>query len=257
LAGKRFDTARHILGKSYEALVDDPRWVESIGIFDTKTVRGWVKTGIPQNRVAQLAGYIRIPAYMLVDYALSDQVFERHVYEVIADKGLPGTDPPAVPNDTQGHHFDAFICHAKEDTLIAVRPLFDALAKAGLKARYEGYALRKGDDLIRTVSRGLSISRAGILICSEAFFQYDWPAAELDEIADIEINGRKPIVGIGYGVDRGFVARYSEKLAGRIVADTPSVFKHLAIQLSDFLHPEEEKSKKDPALKFENLLAHR
>ena len=90
LAAQRLETARNICGKSYDGLVSDPRWQESVRIFDPKTIRAWVKQGVPKNRVSQIAEYFEIPAHMMVDNGVSDQMFERMMYDTIQNKKNPG-----------------------------------------------------------------------------------------------------------------------------------------------------------------------
>ena len=81
LAAQRLETAREIFGLTYEGLVSDPRWQELVKIFDPKTIRAWVKQGVPKNRMSQIAAYFGIPALMMVDNGVSLQLFERQLYD--------------------------------------------------------------------------------------------------------------------------------------------------------------------------------
>ncbi len=83
LAAQRLEIARDLCGKSYEGLVSDPRWQELVNIFDPKTIRAWVKQGVPKSRVSQIAEYFRIPAHLMVDDGVSLQLFERQLYDAL------------------------------------------------------------------------------------------------------------------------------------------------------------------------------
>ena len=67
--------------------------------------------------------------------------------------------------------YDAFISHATEDKEEFVRPLARALEQAGFKIWYDEFALKIGDSLRRSIDRGLSQSKYGIVILSDAFLR--------------------------------------------------------------------------------------
>ena len=96
LAGRRLNTARILMGKSYESLVDDPRWVAIVGVFDPKTVGIWVREGIPQGRVTPVAEYLNIPTSMLVDNHLAESMFEKHLYETARGEDIAGAEAPGT-----------------------------------------------------------------------------------------------------------------------------------------------------------------
>ena len=59
--------------------------------------------------------------------------------------------------------YDVFISHASEDKEEVVRPLANALRKAGLKVWYDEFELHIGDSLRRKIDQGLAKSRFGIV----------------------------------------------------------------------------------------------
>lgn len=76
--------------------------------------------------------------------------------------------------------YDVFISHASEDKDSLVRPLAQRLKQERLEVWYDEFSLRPGDSLRRSIDRGLSKSRHGIVVLSQSFFQKNWPQWELD-----------------------------------------------------------------------------
>ena len=62
--------------------------------------------------------------------------------------------------------YDVFISHASEDKEEVVRPLANALRKAGLKVWYDEFELHIGDSLRRKIDQGLEKIRFGIVVIS-------------------------------------------------------------------------------------------
>lgn len=98
--------------------------------------------------------------------------------------------------------YDAFISHATEDKEEFVRPLARALAQAGFKIWYDEFALKIGDSLRRSIDRGLSQSKYGIVILSDAFFKKNWPQYELDGLIAREMAGEKVVLPIWHKVSK-------------------------------------------------------
>lgn len=113
--------------------------------------------------------------------------------------------------------YDLFISHASEDKSSLVRALARRLVEAHLTVWYDEYTLRPGDSLRRSIDKGLSESRFGVVVLSEAFFAKNWPQYELDGLVMREnIDGDSAILPIWHGVDAKAVARYSLPLANRV-----------------------------------------
>lgn len=129
--------------------------------------------------------------------------------------------------------FDAFISHATEDKDALVRPLADALTSAGYRIWYDEFQLRVGDSLRRSIDRGLSASRFGIVILSPSFFSKQWPQYELDGLVSKEMEGRKVILPIWHKVSKAEVMGYSPSLADKMALNTiTSTVQELAEALS-------------------------
>ena len=80
LAGKRLFIAKEIFGKSYEKLVQDPRWEKMVSIYSAKTVRDWVHRGMPLNRVAAVARYFAVTGNDFTDAAIGGEAFEKMIF---------------------------------------------------------------------------------------------------------------------------------------------------------------------------------
>jgi len=116
--------------------------------------------------------------------------------------------------------YDAFISHASEDKQEFVRPLAEKLAELGSKIWYDEFELKVGDSLRGSIGRGLVNSRYGIVVLSKNFFSKNWPQYELDGLTAREIDGRKVILPIWYGISKKDVLRYSPPLADKIAIDS-------------------------------------
>jgi len=116
--------------------------------------------------------------------------------------------------------WDLFICHASEDKEEIVRLLVNALMNAGYKVWYDEFELKLGDSLRKSIDRGLSQSKYGLVILSPHFFEKNWPQTELNGLAARERDGKKVILPVWHKVDESVVRRYSPTLADRVAART-------------------------------------
>lgn len=116
--------------------------------------------------------------------------------------------------------WDVFVCHASEDKDSFVQPLADALRAKGLRVWYDDFTLKVGDSLRRSVDRGLSHSRYGVVVLSPAFFGKDWPERELDGLVAKEVGGRKVVLPVWHNVTADDVRNYSLTLADRVAASS-------------------------------------
>jgi hypothetical protein len=114
--------------------------------------------------------------------------------------------------------WDAFISHASEDKEGFVRPLVSALQEAGLRVWYDEFSLRIGDSLRRSIDKGLSRARYGVVVLSPYFFAKEWPQKELDGLTAREVGGQKVILPVWHNIDSNDVLRYSPTLADRVAA---------------------------------------
>jgi hypothetical protein len=142
-----------------------------------------------------------------------------------------------------------FICHASEDKESFVRPLAIALRDKDLKVWYDESSLKVGDSLRRSIDRGLSQSRFGIVVLSPSFFEKEWPQRELDGLTAREINEVRVILPVWHNINRTDVMRYSIILADRVGVSTNQGLNHVVTELIGVIQP--SKSLLDEkALKF-------
>ena len=130
-----------------------------------------------------------------------------------------------IPEDPQAQEtivkkYTAFISHASEDKADIARPLTDALRALGHEIWFDEMILKVGDSLRRTIDRGLSNSRFGIVILSPSFFEKGWPQYELDGMVAREVGGNKVILPLWHKVSKAEVISYSPSLGDKIALST-------------------------------------
>ena len=121
---------------------------------------------------------------------------ERQFYLTSDD---PFEPEPALSSSTeeQGAMHDVFIAHASEDKEQVARPLAELLQEHALSVWYDEFTLTIGDNLRRSIDRGLASSRFGVVILSPDFFRKEWPQAELDGlVAKQRSSGTKVLLPI-------------------------------------------------------------
>lgn len=113
-------------------------------------------------------------------------------------------------------NYDLFISHASEDKETFVRPVAHALQRFGVRVWYDEFSLSIGDSLSRSIDRGLSRSRFGLVVLSESFLKKDWPEYELRGLIAKEIGTNKVILPVWHNISRDQVLRYSAPLADKL-----------------------------------------
>ena len=116
--------------------------------------------------------------------------------------------------------WDVFVSHASEDKELFVRPLAEALRNRGFRVWFDEYALRLGDSLRRTIDRGLTECRFGVVVLSPRFFAKEWPQRELDGLVSRESSGQKVILPVWHEVSFDDVRKYSPTLADRFAVSS-------------------------------------
>lgn len=121
LAGERLLEARNILGKSYRALMEDDRWADCVGVFDPKTIRGWVHNGLPESRVGAVASYFGVRGDRFTDPEIDALEFSREIYAQRYRREHPESD-----KETNGKDSDLFDWNglAAEMKLLARQPVY-------------------------------------------------------------------------------------------------------------------------------------
>lgn len=131
--------------------------------------------------------------------------------------------------------WDLFISYASEDKEEVARPLAKELARSGLAVWFDEFELKLGDSLLKSIDKGLSRSRYGVVILSHAFFQKYWPQSELAGLVQKERNGKKVILPVWYELSSVDIIEYSPILSDRIAASWSRGLKIVAQQIKEVL----------------------
>lgn len=83
---------------------------------------------------------------------------------------------------------DVFLCHASEDKNNVVRPLAEALKKAGISYWLDEAEIRWGCDIFKSINEGLKTSHFVIVVLSKNYLQKKWPQAELSAAMNDELS---------------------------------------------------------------------
>jgi hypothetical protein len=110
------------------------------------------------------------------------------------------------------YHF--FISHASEDKKEFVRPLYDKLKKQKFRVWYDEHKLKPGESIRQQIDKGLSESRFGIVVLSEAYFKKIWAKLELDALMAKMQENENCIIPIWYNVTHKDVLKFSPVIAG-------------------------------------------
>lgn len=150
-------------------------------------------------------------------------------------RNFPLESPPSTEDD-DGRTFDVFISHASEDKADVVRPLALALQNSGLSVWYDEFELKIGDSLRRKIDRGLSKSKFGIVVLSQAFFGRGWPEYELDGLVMRANSGEQILLPIWHNVSKKEVMAYSPSLADRLARTTSThTVEEIATEIVDVI----------------------
>lgn len=133
--------------------------------------------------------------------------------------------------------WDVFVSHASEDKEAFVRPLVEALTRAGLKVWFDEQELKVGDSLRRSIDRGLAHSRFGIVIISPSFLAKDWPQRELDGLVAREEDGRKVVLPVWHEITAPEVRQSSPTLADRLAVSSARGAEEVAKELLRVIRP--------------------
>ena len=158
----------------------------------------------------------------------------------------PPTSPRATaivshaPAKAAEQTWDVFVSHASEDKEEFARPLVDALQSNGLKVWFDENTLKIGDSLRRSIDKGLSRSRYGIVIVSKAFLSKEWPQRELDGLVAREEDGEKVVLPVWHDITAAEVRKYSPTLADRLAIPSSKGIGAVVAELLEVIRPSTE-----------------
>ncbi len=134
--------------------------------------------------------------------------------------------------------FDIFIAHAGDDKDDFVRPLAEALKEANVEVWFDEFSIQPGDSLRRAIDHGLSQSRFGAVVLSQAFFRQNWPQWELNGLVQRNLSGDNDvIIPIWHRVTHEDVMRYSPSLADILAIKSSAGLNAVVARLLGKIHP--------------------
>lgn len=143
----------------------------------------------------------------------------------------------ATPDPQPELAYDLFISHASEDKEELVRPLALALEALGVRVWYDEFTLKVGDSLRRSIDKGLSNSRFGLVVLSSSFIGKNWTQYELDGMTAREIDGHKMILPIWHKVTKAEVLKFSPTLADKVALNSSvSSTEEIASTIADVVN---------------------
>jgi hypothetical protein len=152
-------------------------------------------------------------------------------------------------------NWDVFVSHAFEDKEFA-RAIADSLSKKDLKVWFDEFELHVGDSLRRSIDKGLSKSRFGIVVLSPSFFAKEWTQKELDALTAREIEGKKIILPIWHNISAKEIRKYSPLLADKLAIDSSLGIKQVIDSLVlSMEHALNKRSSKEAISKSKQSLA--
>lgn len=95
--------------------------------------------------------------------------------------------------------YDVFISHASEDKDAIARPLYEALAKRGVKAFLDEAHIGWGENFTKKINTALGAARHVVAIVSSASVAKDWPVLELNTALALETSGQKTVLPVVVG----------------------------------------------------------
>ena len=84
--------------------------------------------------------------------------------------------------------WDVFICHASEDKLNVVEPLYQHLDAAGIRCWYASGEILWGDSIVAKINEGLGCSRFVIVVVSHTLLGKVWATKEMNAALSQEID---------------------------------------------------------------------
>ncbi len=135
--------------------------------------------------------------------------------------------------------YDLFICHASEDKDEFVRPLAERLKQERTEVWYDEFSLTPGDSLRRSIDRGLSKSRYGVVVLSANFFAKEWPQWELDGLVQRQLSaGQRVIIPVWYGITHDEVLKFSPPIADLVAIQAHRGLDHVVDEIMQVVHPD-------------------
>ncbi|PFG15974.1 TIR domain-containing protein [Propionicimonas paludicola] len=132
-----------------------------------------------------------------------------------------------------------FISHASEDKDGFVRDLAERLRDSHIEVWYDEFSLNIGDGLRRSIDRGLTQARFGVVVLSPHFFAKQWPQWELDGLVARQNDGdRNVLLPIWHNVTRSDVRAFSPPLADKVATLSSEGLDAVVKKLAKVIRPQ-------------------
>ena len=157
------------------------------------------------------------------ELANDDPEIEQPVRESIEEQGL------------RPDKYDFFLCHAWDDRRETAKELHDALVRAGVSVWFSENEVPLGSNLMREIDKGMSKSRAGVVLVTKSFIK----RIKAEGVADKELSAllaRDLLVPIVHGVTYDDLREESPLLASRSGFDTADdTMEEIATKISELV----------------------
>ena len=157
------------------------------------------------------------------ELANDDPEIEQPVRESIEEQGL------------RPDKYDVFLCHAWDDRRETAKELHDALVRAGVSVWFSENEVLLGSNLMREIDKGLSKSRAGVVLVTKSFIK----RIKAEGVANKELSAllaRDLLVPIVHGVTYDDLREESPLLASRSGFDTADdTMEEIATKISELV----------------------
>ena len=157
------------------------------------------------------------------ELANDDPEIEQPVRESIEEQGL------------RPDKYDVFLCHAWDDRRETAKELHDALVRAGVSVWFSENEVLPGSNLMREIDKGMSKSRAGVVLVTKSFIK----RIKAEGVADKELSAllaRDLLVPIVHGVTYDDLREESPLLASRSGFDTADdTMEEIATKISELI----------------------
>jgi hypothetical protein len=136
----------------------------------------------------------------------------------VFDRDVAGTlkQRKAFEERLKQDSFDLFISHASEDKAGIARPLSQRLQQMGFLVWFDENQIEVGEELLASLNKGISQSRFGLIIISQAFINKKWTQYEVKQLLKMSKNAGKKLFFIWHGVNEEQVKTWSPELGSRV-----------------------------------------
>lgn len=135
--------------------------------------------------------------------------------------------------------YDVFISHASEDKEEIARPLSEFLLSLGVGVWYDEFTLDIGDSLSRSIDKGFSASRFGVVILSPSFFSKGWPQHELAGLVSKDVAYGKTILPVWHKITAEEIRKVSPTLVDKVAVTTNALsIKEIGLKIIKVARPE-------------------